>query len=162
MRAAIFAIPLVALAAGPAWAQAQDRQQLPEIIIGAPPSSPPSPSPPSLPPPSPLAPANQQPPAGAGSAASGHAAGAPERCGDPANANSLNCMNEKLRQQVDRVNPPVTNTPPIDAGSQDLKTGLVNIPAVQQQYGRNFGVSAYPYRPPPPVYVAPIGAGAHR
>ena len=47
----------------------------------------------------------------------------------------------------------MTNTPPIDAKSQDLKVGVVNIPAVQQQYGRNFGVSAFPYRPPTPVYT---------
>ncbi|MBR0869811.1 hypothetical protein JQ633_05545 [Bradyrhizobium tropiciagri] len=66
-------------------------------------------------------------------------------------------MNERLRRQVDRVNPPVTNTPPIDAKSHDLKVGVVNVPAVQQQYGRNFGVSAFPYRPPAPVYTSPVG-----
>ncbi|QPF88402.1 hypothetical protein IC762_34140 [Bradyrhizobium genosp. L] len=62
-------------------------------------------------------------------------------------------MNARLRKQVDQVNPPVTNTPPIDAKSQDLKVGVVNVPAVQQQYGRNFGVSAFPYRPPTAVYT---------
>jgi len=31
------------------------------------------------------------------------------------------------------------------------------MPAVQQQYGRNFGVSAIPYRPAPPVFNSPIG-----
>ncbi len=70
---------------------------------------------------------------------------------------SLGCINERLKRQVDRVNPPVTNTPPIDAKSQDLKVGVVNVPAVQQQYGRNFGVSAFPYRPPAPVYTSPVG-----
>ncbi|OKO67645.1 hypothetical protein AC628_38550 [Bradyrhizobium sp. NAS96.2] len=61
-------------------------------------------------------------------------------------------MNERLKKQVDQVNPPVTNTPPIDAKSSDIKVGVVNVPAVQQQYGRNFGVSAFPYRPAAPVY----------
>lgn len=36
---------------------------------------------------------------------------------------------------------------PVDAKSQDIKVGVVNVPAVQQQYGRNFGVSVIPYRP---------------
>jgi hypothetical protein len=47
------------------------------------------------------------------------------------------------------------NLPPIDARSPDIKTGVVNIPAVQQQYGRNFGISVVPYRPPPPVFSTP-------
>jgi hypothetical protein len=29
--------------------------------------------------------------------------------------------------------------------------GVVNMPAVKQQYGQNFGVSVIPYRPPLPV-----------
>ncbi|WP_407112967.1 hypothetical protein [Bradyrhizobium sp. LMG 9283] len=44
-----------------------------------------------------------------------------------------------------------------DARSPDAKVGVVNIPGVQQQYGRNFGVSVAPFRPPPPVVSAPIG-----
>jgi hypothetical protein len=60
---------------------------------------------------------------------------------------------------VDRVDP-VMNLPPIDARSPDIKTGVANIPAVQQQYGRNFGVSVVPYRPAPPVFSAP--GGLHR
>ncbi|MFD2183687.1 hypothetical protein [Rhodoplanes azumiensis] len=64
------------------------------------------------------------------------------------------CLNEQLRREVDRVHPSL-NLPPLDAGSSDLRVGNVNQAAVQQQYGRNFGVSAYPYRPPPPVYAIP-------
>lgn len=46
----------------------------------------------------------------------------------------------------------------IDARSSDLKKGVVNLPAVQQQYGKNFGRSVIPYRPgPPPVYTSPLG-----
>jgi hypothetical protein len=69
---------------------------------------------------------------------------------------SMDCLNQKLRREVDRVNPTM-NLPPIDARSPDTKVGVVNIPGVQQQYGRNFGVSVVPYRPAPPVYGAPLG-----
>jgi hypothetical protein len=67
---------------------------------------------------------------------------------------SFGCLNETLKRKVDEVNP-VPNIPPIDAKSQDLKTGVSNLPAVQQQYGRNFGISAFPYRPPQPVFSSP-------
>jgi hypothetical protein len=69
---------------------------------------------------------------------------------------SMDCLNQKLRREVDRVNPTM-NLPPIDARSPDTKVGVVNIPGVQQQYGRNFGVSVVPYRPPPPVFSSPLG-----
>lgn len=64
---------------------------------------------------------------------------------------SYNCINEKLRQQVDKVNPSA-NIPPIDAKSQSVKIGLFNEPGVREQYGQNFGHSVFPYRPPPPNY----------
>jgi hypothetical protein len=35
--------------------------------------------------------------------------------------------------------------------------GIVNVPAVQQQYGQNFGHSVIPYWPPPPVFTSPLG-----
>lgn len=85
---------------------------------------------------------------GAGSAATGA-----DRCGDAASGKSMACLNQKLKREVDRVNP-VMNLPPIDARSPDIRTGVVNIPAVKQQYGRNFGVSVIPYRPPP-VFTVP-------
>ena len=85
--------------------------------------------------------------------------GKAERCGDAGTGSgrSMDCLNQKLRREVDRVNPPVMNLPPIDARSPDTKVGVVNIPGVQQQYGRNFGVSVVPYRPPPPVFGTPHG-----
>jgi hypothetical protein len=69
---------------------------------------------------------------------------------------SFERLNQQMKRTVDETNP-VLNTPPLDASSPDLKTGVVNIPGVQQQYGRNFGHSVVPYRPPPPVYSAPLG-----
>lgn len=83
---------------------------------------------------------------------------APDRCVEVeiGSSRSMDCLNQKLRREVDRVNPSI-NLPPIDARSPDLKVGVVNIPGVQQQYGRNFGVSVAPYRPAPPVFSSPIG-----
>ncbi|WP_229198896.1 hypothetical protein [Bradyrhizobium acaciae] len=137
MKAFILAIAAAGLSVLPAQAQTQTQQHtpLPEIVVGAPP---------------PTVNLNRDTGGGTGRAAARGGSGAPaERCGDAA---SLGCINERLKKQVDQVNPPVTNTPPIDAKSQDLKVGVVNVPAVQQQYGRNFGVSAFPYRPPAPVF----------
>lgn len=73
-----------------------------------------------------------------------------------AGARSYKCLNEKLQKQVDRVNPRM-NIPPADARSSDIKIGVVNTPAVKQQYGRNYGVSVVPYRPPLPTYTSPLG-----
>ena len=141
MKSVMSAIAIVVLAGMPA--RAQQHTQLPGIIVGAPP---------------PEVNLNRDGNSGAGRAAAGGRDGQ-SRCGDAAGSGgqSLGCINERLKRQVDRVNPPVTNTPPIDAKSQDLKVGVVNVPAVQQQYGRNFGVSAFPYRPAAPVYTAPLG-----
>jgi hypothetical protein len=71
---------------------------------------------------------------------------------------TYHCLNQQLKQQSERVNPASPNVPPLDATSPDVKLGIVNIPAVKEQYGRNFGVSAFPYRPPPLVYTSPLGA----
>jgi hypothetical protein len=68
---------------------------------------------------------------------------------------AFHCLNEELRRQVDKV-APVLNTPPIDARSPDPQTGVINLPGVREQYGKNFGVSAFPYRPPPPTFTSPI------
>jgi hypothetical protein len=68
---------------------------------------------------------------------------------------AFNCLNEKLKKQVDGVNPSL-NTPPLDAHSPDIRIGVVNMPGVQQQYGKNFGVSVIPFRPAPPVFT-PLG-----
>jgi hypothetical protein len=71
-------------------------------------------------------------------------------------SHAFDCLNRKLQEQVNRVNPSLPAAP-LDASSQDLKVGIVNIPAVQQQYGKNFGVSVVPYRPTPPIFTIPIG-----
>lgn len=79
-----------------------------------------------------------------------------ERCVEVeiGNESSLGCLNQRLRREVDRVNPSI-NLPPIDARSPDIRVGNVNVAAVRQQYGANFGRSAIPFRPPPPALVLP-------
>lgn len=74
---------------------------------------------------------------------------------EPGTGPAMDCLNQQLKKKVDRVNPTL-NTPPLDARSPDTKVGVINIPAVQQQYGKNFGVSAVPFRPPTPVFTSPI------
>ncbi|QQO18121.1 hypothetical protein JJB99_16930 [Bradyrhizobium diazoefficiens] len=63
-------------------------------------------------------------------------------------------MNEKLRREVDKVNPTL-NLPPIDARSSDVKVGNANEAAVRQQLGSNYGRSINPFRPPPIPNVLP-------
>ena len=74
----------------------------------------------------------------------------------PGDAKSFERLNRELKRKVDEINPS-PNAPPLDAQSPDIKIGVVNIPAVQQQYGQNFGRSAIPYRPPPLIYNSPLG-----
>lgn len=76
-----------------------------------------------------------------------------ERCVDVeiGGARSYGCLNETLRRDVDKVAPSL-NLPPIDARSSDTRLGIVNIPAIQQQYGSNFGNSVVPFRMPQPVF----------
>jgi hypothetical protein len=69
---------------------------------------------------------------------------------------ALDRLNEQLKRKVDETNP-VGNNPPLDARSPDTKTGVINIPGVQQQYGKNFGNSVHPYRPGTPVSTSPLG-----
>lgn len=80
-----------------------------------------------------------------------------ERCVDVeiGGSRAYNCLNDRIRRAVDKVAPTAT-VPPIDARSADVRLGIVNVPAVQQQYGRNFGVSVRPYRPPPASFTSPV------
>jgi hypothetical protein len=80
-------------------------------------------------------------------------AGAGAKSGDN---KALDRLNDQLKRKVDETNP-VGNNPPLDARSPDTKTGVVNIPGVQQQYGQNFGHSVVPFRPEQPVFTSPVG-----
>ncbi len=59
---------------------------------------------------------------------------------------AFDCINRRLQEDAKRANP-IPNIPPIDARSQDIRLGIVNGPAVKQQYGPSFGQSAVPFRP---------------
>lgn len=155
MRASIVA--MFSLLAATA-AMAQERTPLPGIVVGAPPPGPPASvlEPPAPPAPTPFTIGGPSQEADA-SRRSGPGR-SHERCVDVTigNDRSFGCLNDKLKKEVDKVNP-TANIPPFDAKSADPKIGVVNIPGVQQQYGRNFGVSVYPYRPSAPVYAPPVG-----
>jgi hypothetical protein len=79
-----------------------------------------------------------------------------ERCVEVeiGNDSALGCLNQRLKREVDRVNPSL-NLPPLDARSADVRVGNVNEAAVRQQYGSNYGRSAFPYRPAVPALVLP-------
>jgi hypothetical protein len=64
-------------------------------------------------------------------------------------ASRLDCLNQQLKQQVERVQP-VGNTPPLDASSPAVKVGGFNEAGVSQQFGQNFGKSVTPFRPTKP------------
>lgn len=76
-----------------------------------------------------------------------------ERCVDVqvGGENAFGCLNEKLKREVNRVNPSI-NAPPLDARSPDVRVGNVNEAAIREQYGSNYGRSAFPYRPPAVTY----------
>jgi hypothetical protein len=69
---------------------------------------------------------------------------------------SFGCLNQRMKRDADRT-VPVPNIAPLDAHSPDTRLGIVNIPAVKQQLGTNFGISAFPQRPGAPVFP-----GVHR
>jgi hypothetical protein len=144
------AVVLLAYLAAPT-ANAQQSGALPEIHVTAPPND--------LPPPKENLLSNGDA-TKRNDAASTPKADGQAGCGGAgagnADAHSIGCLNQQLKRQVDQVNPTEAQ-PPLDAKSPDIKVGTVNIPAVQQQYGQNFGHSVIPFRPPPPVYSSGLG-----
>jgi len=72
-------------------------------------------------------------------------------------ANSLNCLNQELQSQALAAAGQSTPAAPLGAGSASNAVGTFNQFGVAEQYGKNFGHSAVPYRPAPPVY----GGGVH-
>ncbi len=69
---------------------------------------------------------------------------------------NLDCLNRKLKQDVDHVSPPIIDVP-ASAASPDTKIGIVNLPAVQQQYGQSYGHSVILFRPPAPTFGTGLG-----
>jgi hypothetical protein len=129
-----------ALATGAMWlafvdaaaAQAPPQTELPPVTVLPPPSA-----------------GTVRPAPGKGTGpASGGASPNPCASAPSGSPEALNCLNQKLKQQVEGINPgPTTPSAPLDARSPDTKVGVVNVPAVKEQYGKNFGISAVPFRP---------------
>jgi hypothetical protein len=142
MRRIMLSLLPVLVLVSPAIAQ-EHTTALPEIVIGSPPNAPVKPG------------------------ETGSSSAKPDRVGNPSakpdgcadaeigSSRAMDCLNQKLRDKVDSVNP-VTNAPPLDARSPDTKVGVVNIPGVKEQYGKNFGVSAVPFRPAPPNFSSSL------
>jgi hypothetical protein len=66
-------------------------------------------------------------------------------------APAYSCINQRLQQQVQQVQP-VANIPPLDASSPAVAVHGFNQTALQQQFGQNFGKSVVPFRPPAPTF----------
>jgi hypothetical protein len=141
MRRITLSLLAVLVLVSPAMAQ-EHATVLPEIVIGSPSNAPTKPG-------------------GTGNSSTkpdrvGNSSAKPDGCADVeiGSSRAMDCLNQKLKNKVDSVNP-VMNVPPLDASSPDTKVGVVNIPGVKEQYGKNFGVSAVPFRPAPPVFTLP-------
>jgi hypothetical protein len=70
---------------------------------------------------------------------------------DGQKAPAYSCINQRLQQQVEQVQP-VANVPPLDASSPAVAVHGFNQTALQQQFGQNFGKSVVPFRPPAPTF----------
>ena len=70
---------------------------------------------------------------------------------DGQKAPAYSCINQRLQQQVDQVQP-VANIPPLDASSPAVAVHGFNQTALQQQFGQNFGKSVVPFRPAAPTF----------
>ncbi len=62
-----------------------------------------------------------------------------------------NCLNQQLQQLAESARPQPTL--PLSASSPSNATGTFNESSVAEQYGKNFGHSVIPYRPPAPVFT---------
>jgi hypothetical protein len=86
----------------------------------------------------------------------GRPAAKADACASESGDRRLNCLNRKMQRQVDHISPPEISAP-LGANSPDTKIGIVNLPAVQQQYGQNYGKSVIPFRPPPVSFAPALG-----
>ncbi len=66
-------------------------------------------------------------------------------------ASPYNCLNQELQQQVQGSGAPQPSLP-LGPASPSNQIGTFNEQSVSEQYGKNFGKSVIPYRPPPPVF----------
>jgi hypothetical protein len=67
-------------------------------------------------------------------------------------ATGLNCLNQQLKHEVDRLQATPTIAP-LDARSAAVHVGGFSETAMSEQYGKNFGKSVVPFRPAPPIFA---------
>jgi hypothetical protein len=67
----------------------------------------------------------------------------------------FSCLNEQLRRLADQSHGPVAQ-PTVTATSPAPAVGTYNQAATRERMGTAFGVSAFPQRPPPPVFSNPL------
>lgn len=66
----------------------------------------------------------------------------------------INCLNQRLQEQVQQQHPAPTLTAPITAQSSSTQVGTFNENAAREKMGNAFGVSPIPQRPQP-VFINP-------
>jgi len=71
-------------------------------------------------------------------------------------ASAFDCLNQQLQDQALAASGQNVPAAPLGAGSAPNTVGLFNPFGVAEQYGKNFGVSVIPYRPPPPVFSSGV------
>jgi hypothetical protein len=67
--------------------------------------------------------------------------------------NPFACLNQTLQDQALAASAHALPAIPLGAGSPSNATGNFNKTGVAEQYGKNFGLSVLPYRPPPPEFM---------
>lgn len=70
---------------------------------------------------------------------------------------SLECLTQDLQRKIEDSQAIPKMQAPATASSPSVEVGGFNLPALNQQYGKNLGKSVHPYRPPQPNYVKPLG-----
>lgn len=72
-----------------------------------------------------------------------------------ASGTGYGCINQELQEMAQSAAPPQANLP-LAATSSSNQVGSFNEQSLEEQYGQNFGKSAFPYRPPAPVFNNPL------
>jgi hypothetical protein len=71
-------------------------------------------------------------------------------------AQQYDCLNQQMQQNVPPRAPSAADLTTPTAGSPAPAVGSFNQAATQERLGNNFGKSAFPQRPAPPVFPAPL------
>ena len=67
----------------------------------------------------------------------------------------FSCLNQQLQQQAQGAQG-TPGVPPVTSSSPSNQVGTFTRQGLSEQYGKNFGKSVSPYRPPAPTYSNPL------